>query len=85
MLIHGKTLCGMTHKLLAQPVIEPGPSEYVIRDNEQLEIPCKATGRPAPTITWTKENRPLFLASPEYALQVSFSSEISLTCGLNQW
>lgn len=57
--------------LTAKPVIGEDDDEYLVIEGDRLELPCQAVGRPSPTVTWTKANRPLLPNSPLYTVQVS--------------
>ena len=41
------------------PTITEAPQDTTVNEGDPLQLTCKASGHPTPTITWTKDDNPL--------------------------
>ena len=41
------------------PTITEAPKDTTVNEGDPLQLTCKASGQPTPTITWTKDDNPL--------------------------
>ena len=41
------------------PTITEAPQDTTVNEGDPLQLTCKASGKPTPTITWTKDDNPL--------------------------
>lgn len=57
----------------AKPVISNEKADFVINEGTELELPCKATGKPQPSVSWEKDGRAMLLNTNQYMIQVSIS------------
>ncbi|KAH9500753.1 Hemicentin-1, partial [Bulinus truncatus] len=53
------------------PAIEAASRQYIVSVGERVTLPCKVSGSPAPTITWTKDRRRIDFRQAKYRIETS--------------
>ena len=50
---------GFLYWLPVPPTITEAPQDTTVNEGDRLQLTCKASGQPTPTITWTKDGKEL--------------------------
>ncbi len=45
--------------LLVPPEIEQQQTEFIVVQDRELVLPCRASGTPPPTVSWEKDGKPI--------------------------
>ena len=69
----------MFYYLSAVPIITSPPRSIQIDINSLLQMPCEASGYPQPSITWSRNGRPIteLLTEPHIAIDRNNSLNVA--------